>query len=59
MIVDALYVQFHQRASEIVGSPIVGGTLDLRGRRLHTWREALQGGIWEVRVDPMTSVASR
>jgi alpha,alpha-trehalase len=57
MIVDALDVQFHQAASEIV-APVWEGLSTFVDAALQHWREPDQG-IWEVRGDPKDFVASK
>jgi len=57
MIVDALDVQFHQAASEIVPA-VWEGLSTFVDAAVEHWREPDQG-IWEVRGDPKDFVASK
>ena len=57
MIIDALDVQFHAGASQIVGT-VWQGLAGFVDAALEHWREPDQG-IWEVRGDPKHFVASK
>jgi alpha,alpha-trehalase len=57
MIIDALDVQFHAGASQIV-APVWEGLAGFVDAALEHWREPDQG-IWEVRGDPQHFVASK
>jgi alpha,alpha-trehalase len=57
MIVDALDVQFHAGATQIV-APIWEGVAGFVDEALRRWREPDQG-IWEVRGDPKQFTASK
>jgi GH15 family glucan-1,4-alpha-glucosidase len=57
MILDALDVQFHQAASQIV-MPVWEGLAGFVDAALQHWREPDQG-IWEVRGDPRHFTASK
>jgi GH15 family glucan-1,4-alpha-glucosidase len=57
MIIDALDVQFHQGASQIV-TPVWQGLAGFVDAALQHWREPDQG-IWEVRGDPKHFTASK
>jgi GH15 family glucan-1,4-alpha-glucosidase len=57
MIIDALDVQFHAGASQIV-APVWEGLAGFIDAALEHWREPDQG-IWEVRGDPQHFVASK
>jgi GH15 family glucan-1,4-alpha-glucosidase len=57
MIIDALDVQFHQAASQIV-APVWEGLSTFVDAALQHWREPDQG-IWEVRGDPKQFTASK
>ena len=57
MIIDALDVQFHAGASQIV-APVWEGLAGFIDAALEHWREPDQG-IWEVRGDPKHFVASK
>jgi alpha,alpha-trehalase len=57
MILDALDVQFHQAASQIV-MPVWEGLAGFVDAALQHWREPDQG-IWEVRGDPKHFTASK
>jgi alpha,alpha-trehalase len=57
MILDALDVQFHRRATQIV-APVWEGLAGFVDAALQHWREPDQG-IWEVRGDPKHFTASK
>jgi alpha,alpha-trehalase len=57
MIIDALDVQFHQGAAQIV-TPVWEGLAGFVEAALQHWREPDQG-IWEVRGDPKHFTASK
>ena len=57
MIIDALDVQFHQGASQIV-TPVWEAVAGFVDDALQHWREPDQG-IWEVRGDPKDFTASK
>ncbi len=57
MIIDALDVQFHAGATQIV-APVWEGLASFVDAALEHWREPDQG-IWEVRGDPKQFVASK
>jgi GH15 family glucan-1,4-alpha-glucosidase len=57
MIIDALDVQFHRGAAQIV-MPVWNGLADFVDDALRHWQEPDQG-IWEVRGDPKHFTASK
>jgi GH15 family glucan-1,4-alpha-glucosidase len=57
MIIDALDVQFHQGAAQIV-APVWEGLAGFADAALQHWHEPDQG-IWEVRGDPQHFTASK